>query len=100
MGPSTPTPCKTPGPCIYSDLSGEIHSDWRGEVAAGVRDAGLAVESVGDPERESPLRPTLGRRADGCCAGDGMRAYFRRQGHYFFDPRRGFSLKIVFQLLR
>ncbi len=81
-------------------LSGELNSDWRGEVAAGVREAGLAVESVGKPERESPLRPTPGRRADGCCAGNGMGAYFRRQGLYFFDPRRGFSPKIAFQLLR
>jgi YtoQ family protein len=28
-------------------LSGEIHSDWRERIAAGVREAGLAVEFLG-----------------------------------------------------
>ncbi|MBA3327475.1 MAG: YtoQ family protein [Solirubrobacterales bacterium] len=32
---------------ITAYLAGDIHSDWRGEIAAGLREAGLAIRTVG-----------------------------------------------------
>ena len=58
-------------------LAGEIHSDWRDRIAAGVQDAGLEVELTG-PVTEHADSDDCGAVILGePCPGDGANAFWR-----------------------